>query len=606
MSRRIPTKQVLNGLITIMCLFFARPLLAGGGDPHGEAEKTPSAYTLSLFDPHDLDYDFSHAKDKGTAIETAYRIAVYFTTAKDDYHAADSVLQLAIDLAEASYDNLYLVNAYANYLLVMDSYAYRKKVDYLAYQMGEIENKVNDQVTLWKAKLGKARAGQLAFEPEFAIDYAYQALDRAKSLDDPSKVAESHLVAGDILRVMNENVEAISNFLDALAIAEAEEDMMLKMKCYNRLSNFYNLLKAYHKAIDYKLKELEIAEHASNADSTMIMSLKFDLEVIAFNNRTVNEKQLYKIIKYAEAHREEKLKNFAMIAFRNHLIKQNDQKKLYSFYHETYPEELDKIRQTDTLTYYRLQALFNEYKGNIDSADHYYQAAATQLNGTGNQFRVASHYLRYGEFLERAGFSDRAVPVYKTAYEVASEIDYYEFMLEATSKLESLYAGEQQYQDAYTYGKLNRKLTDSLGALVQKEQLLLVEIENEELIRAQRAQRAAEETRRRNNIQYTLIVILIATAFVVLVLLSGVKVSPALMKMVGFLTFIFFFEFLILLFDTWIHHQTHGEPWKILVFKILLMSFLLPLHHLIEEKVTHYLIHNTVRFPIRKWLARGK
>lgn len=67
--------------------------------------------------------------------------------------------------------------------------------------------------------------------------------------------------------------------------------------------------------------------------------------------------------------------------------------------------------------------------------------------------------------------------------------------------------------------------------------------------------------------------------------------------MLGFFSFIFLFEFIILLADNSIHHWTHGEPWKILLIKIFLIAFLLPFHHWIEKRVVDYLLnHRLINF----------
>jgi len=50
------------------------------------------------------------------------------------------------------------------------------------------------------------------------------------------------------------------------------------------------------------------------------------------------------------------------------------------------------------------------------------------------------------------------------------------------------------------------------------------------------------------------------------------------------------FEFIILLADNRIHEWTHGEPWKVMSFKIILVAMLFPLHHWLEHKVIHYLL----------------
>ncbi len=179
-------------------------------------------------------------------------------------------------------------------------------------------------------------------------------------------------------------------------------------------------------------------------------------------------------------------------------------------------------------------------------------------------------------------------------------------MLDATNKLEKNYLSQGDYLNAYKYSQTNRNIADSLSNMVQKEELQLIEIENEEVLREQRLEKSKEETRRRNNIQYTAITIIIASAFLLLLILGGFKVSPTMIQMVGFVCFIFFFEFLILLFDTWIHHLTHGEPWKILGIKILLMCGLLPLHHMVEKRIIHYLINNKMNWREQKFFRSRK
>ena len=402
---------------------------------------------------------------------------------------------------------------------------------------------------------------------------------------------------------MNDNVEAVRNFLDALTIAENIKNMELRMKCYDALSNFYNLIKAYDKSIQYKLNELSIAENASNPDSIRIMSLKFDMEVIAFNNRTLNEKQLYNIIDFADRNHVTKLKRYSLIAFRNHLIKQNDFAQLYRLFHEEYPEELEYIRVNDTTMYYRLEAQFCEFHGQLDSAKLFYDMAANRINASTDKLRQASFYLRYGDFLQRSQMPAEAIDKFMIAYTLSSSVSYFEFMAEAADKLEKMYVVQGDYNNAYQYSNLSRSVTDSMRAISQKEQLQLIELENEEVLREQRIQQAADEMRRRNNIQYTAITVLIATAFLLLVILGGFKVPPIVIRSIGFVSFILFFEFLVLLFDTWIHHLTGGEPWKVLGIKIILMCCLVPLHHFIEKRVIHFLIHKKKPWLTRKEVA---
>jgi membrane-bound ClpP family serine protease len=79
--------------------------------------------------------------------------------------------------------------------------------------------------------------------------------------------------------------------------------------------------------------------------------------------------------------------------------------------------------------------------------------------------------------------------------------------------------------------------------------------------------------------------------FIILVMLGWFVVPAGVIRALGFLSFIFLFEFIILLADKNIQRWTHEEPWKVLVIKIALAAILVPLHHWLEHKVIHYLSH---------------
>lgn len=584
--------------LALICINIAPVHAESSSGSHTESHSTN--YNLPPIDKAHIEVALSHAPEGLERIILLGELAEYYVTWEADVQKADSLLSAGIDIAEMSYNNQLLVEAYANYLIAIDDYGYSDEFSKLIPQLEALSGQLKSRNEIWKCKFALAHGYSLIFQKDRAKDFAHQALTQAIQMEDATLTVKSHLLLGSLQHDMNNNVEAVRNYLDALTMAENGMDIELRMKCYDELSNFYNLIKAYDKSINYKLRSLDIAEHAKEPDSMRIMTIKFEMEVIAFNNRTLNEKQLYKIIDYSDRNHVDRLKRYALIVFRNHLIKQNNFQELYHLYNDEYPEELAYIKANDSTNYFRLEAMFNEYQGNIDSAKSYFARAADGINRSKDKLRQASFYLRYGDFLQRNNYLDEARDCFKRANTIASSLNYYEFMVEATGKLEKIFSMQQNYEEAYRFGRLNRDNSASLDSLLQKEQLQLLELENEEVLREQQIEQEQEETRRRNNIQYTAITILIATFFLLLIILGGFKVSPAIIRMLGFISFIFFFEFLILLFDTWIHHLTHGEPWKILAIKILLMSGLVPLHHMIEKRVIHYLINNKVNLMPRR------
>jgi hypothetical protein len=155
--------------------------------------------------------------------------------------------------------------------------------------------------------------------------------------------------------------------------------------------------------------------------------------------------------------------------------------------------------------------------------------------------------------------------------------------LDSVSYLLGDYKLSQKYLGQYNIYR------DSIESLSKQKDLLSIEIQNANKIAEQQKKEEEENKRTRNNIEYLGITAVIATVFIILVLLGVFKMSPSIIRALGFFAFIFLFEFIVLLLDDQIQIITRGEPWKVLAVKIFIISLLLPLHHWLEKKMTHYL-----------------
>jgi hypothetical protein len=74
-----------------------------------------------------------------------------------------------------------------------------------------------------------------------------------------------------------------------------------------------------------------------------------------------------------------------------------------------------------------------------------------------------------------------------------------------------------------------------------------------------------------------------------MILVGMFPVSRLVIRLVGFFAFICFFEFIIVMIDSYLHHATHGEPLKIWLAKIFIIALLLPLHHFLEHLAVKFL-----------------
>jgi tetratricopeptide (TPR) repeat protein len=194
---------------------------------------------------------------------------------------------------------------------------------------------------------------------------------------------------------------------------------------------------------------------------------------------------------------------------------------------------------------------------------------------------------------QKTGNYQKAIPLYLKVKEIADKTGQLESAEKAALYLDTLYTKTGNFQQANVYNSIYYQYKDSIQTLNKEKEIAQVEAADE-LQRAQQFEKEQLEVKRkRYNIQYLAITIGIAGLLIILVMMGMFKVSATTIKMIGFFTFLMFFEFIFLLFKKNIASITHGEPWKDLLFMIALAALLLPFHHWLEHKVIHYLTsHN--------------
>ena len=448
-----------------------------------------------------------------------------------------------------------------------------------------------------------------------ALGSSYQALAIADAIKNEVLKAESYLLIGQSLEGNNQKIEAFRNYLNATALAEITNNPGLIKSCYSLLSGFYNYNKLFDKAVVYKLKQLDILTKSRPVDSIELMWARYDLQAININsnNNKLNVASMQEVLDFAIRKNHTRLKNYEIALYRSHLIEAEQIGQLNTLYNKQYPAELRRLSKDNPSLYFRLKAYFNEADHKPDSANYYLVKAEQLLQTDPNKIMQSNFYQRFGQFLVRQGKSKEAVVKFIKSYELAHEASYMGYMLNASKSLESAYAGLKDFKNAYSYSVLNRALTDSINILTKNDQILMLEIDHESHLRERAAEEEHLQVHRRHNIQYTAITIVIIAMFILLMMLGSLKVPAWTIKMLGFFSFILFFEFIIMIADHKIYEITANEPWKILLIKIGLIAFLLPFHHWIEKKVIHFLIeHKLINFSeltpvkvLRKHLFKG-
>jgi hypothetical protein len=155
--------------------------------------------------------------------------------------------------------------------------------------------------------------------------------------------------------------------------------------------------------------------------------------------------------------------------------------------------------------------------------------------------------------------------------------------------VQSLYERVGDWRSAFLYNRLANAQRDTLRAETRETELMKLEVETENRRKEREAREEELNTERRHNIQYMGFTAGLVLLFISIVLLGRLPVPVPVIRTVVFLSFIFLFEFIILLLDRTIQVWTHEEPWKVLLIKIVLAAGLVPLHHWLEHRVIHYL-----------------
>jgi tetratricopeptide (TPR) repeat protein len=444
-----------------------------------------------------------------------------------------------------------------------------------------LEESYRDQAIAWHNK----------GDDQKALALSNQALSLAGNTENDTVRVYAYIAMGEQYMEMGEKLLSFRNFLEALSVAEKSGNESLLHIVYSYLSRFYASIHEYGKAIDYGMKQyaldrkawdvfqmvpdeyeigdlfakneqedlaLKMYENAiALADTVHYDILKIDPYFRIFN-MYFNKKQYVKGLNYLKAHQQ-------VITILEGL---------------GYKSFIDQV--------YGMS--FSE-QGRFDSADHYFRLAAPDMEKKGSPSAHFDFYSAVGDDYVRRKEYVRAVSYYKKAFEVGEAIKDMNYQQTSAGLLDSVYGLLGDYQSARFYNTRYHALKDSLREMSRETDLLKLEVESDNQRRERLMREEEVRMEHRHNVQYMGFTVGLVVLFIVLVMLGWFAVPAGVIRALGFLSFIFLFEFIILLADKSIVRWTHEEPWKVLAIKIGLAAILVPLHHWLEHKVIHYLSH---------------
>lgn len=423
-----------------------------------------------------------------------------------------------------------------------------------------------------------------------ALDYNNQAISLASAIGSDSLLCKSYSSISVTWNALANKLSEFQALLNARNFAEKSNIHSLILQNLDELGNFYESVNDYEKAKDYyTICENEAREW--NESAYVFTSLRaLGRTHIHQKNEKLGISYYDKASRYGDSLGIGNLKLQIYLDLLNYYFNTSDPIKGLT-YMDQHPALMEFIRK------FGVEYQVNKLYAVVESSKNKYDSAIYFLN-----LALPYEYGQKGNFSEKYNFADQIAEVYRGMHKYPEEYKtlqlankfadssqniYFQrdvmLNMDSVSYLLGNYKLSQQYLTQYNFYR------DSIESLSKQKDLLSIEIQNANK-RAEQQKKDEEERRRtRNNIEYLGITAVIATVFIILVVLGVFKISPAVIRALGFFAFIFLFEFIVLLLDEQIQEITHGEPWKVLAVKIFIISLLLPLHHWLEKKMTHYL-----------------
>jgi len=210
-----------------------------------------------------------------------------------------------------------------------------------------------------------------------------------------------------------------------------------------------------------------------------------------------------------------------------------------------------------------------------------------------NMNNLGSLYIQQGEW-------KKSIIVILEALELSEELGTLEAKRDAHFNLSEVYRETGQYQEAFNHYKdysmvkdsmFNESKSKEIGRLEAKFEFERHESERKLLDEAQ-AKQVADSKARRDNLQYSGILILLVLVFAGVFMLGRFNIPVRMAEGMIFFSFLLIFEFMLVMLDPYIENYSGGEPAYKLLFNAVLAGLIFPLHAFFESKMKGRLADN--------------
>lgn len=572
----------------LFSVLFFLPLFAEAFPP-GNYQKQMDSISMSLEQSTDLN-------EKLTLYSKA---AEQCKRHENNRQRSDSLLQRAILLAEESGNTDYKRQAYQNYLEHCIFGQRGEKIDLVIEKLDQLLDKTSNTTE----KLDALETLCLACEKS-GSDCGMLYADKFMLLASDQNL--KHQIRANILKgicLSNKKEWALAySFLSKAELLSLElkdpQDPVVD-RLFSTLAEFYYSIKEYDLSLEYRKKEAKL--RSKNEAFSELDKKYLEMEILVLNTKQSPEfparKKTMELLQYADDHQLAEFKDELLTFYRSVLINREDFNGLHEIYAKRMPEALEEIGRQSPYLQTTIKAYLAESEGHLDSAMTLWQQALAMLSESENLEKRAYAHYRFGQFYLRNKQEKAAIAELEKAMRLSEQFEYQPFKEEFDNKVSALlmkayenqgnYAQSKKYTDIYHLNK------EHLNDRFDKDLIIQYGIQQRQL-EDKKEELKAYEKKNKHRLQYWIIFIVVIIMLLVMIAVSSMTVPAWLIQMMAFFSILAMVEFVLLLIDKQVYPITQGEPIKKFFVKLAILTFLFPLHHLIEHKVTEYMLHNNI------------
>lgn len=508
--------------------------------------------------------------------------------ANKEYEKADSLIERQLMLAEETLNKHLILLAYFGNIAYQSATTTKDRpknaMDYVKRALEFARsNDLLDYMAMAYASISAINNSDGRLEE--GLRDANLAYATASNTNNDSAKVVCAIQLGNTYFLRSDIIMAFKSFTNAQNIATNYPGETLLPGVYHALGNLYKRLDNYEKAKQYIHQSLTINKKRENITA----QINDYIFLAKLSNYLAGKEYLQKAVQLADSIHHSPLKIEAEKILFFHMILEEKPDYMLQFLEQNKDLNAVFIKTGPDYIDWMYAEIFL-YGGVPDSALKYFRKAESSF-ATGYDLTTQKAFLsEYADCLRRLNNVPLAIMYYQKTFELARASSDLRGLKSSAFQLKNFYQKQGNFKQAFEYSLLYDNYKDSVDILGKERDFAKLEIDNLTKQQQREVEVAKEEERRKHNLQYLFITLCVALVFVLLIMIGMFRVSTFAIRAMGFFSLIFFFEFVILILDKWIHHQTHGEPWKILLIKIGIVSILLPAHHFLEHRLIRYLL----------------